>query len=194
MNLVTKFMQLYGRPPTEFDPDYLEMLRMGTFRLVERPDVLPHKCASCGSAKEDGRKYADFDLQVDWYGTVFLCTRCLKDIANKAGLFASYEVRIEKLLVSLLQLEEVKKQGVAVREDVLNIFKEVQDYFANLSTIRDESPVDSGDVVDIKPQPSESGVTQNKSGSETTESGSAKSTSVSGSKNISSLAELLDTV
>lgn len=195
MDLVTKFMQLYGRPPTEFDSDYLEMLRMSKYRIIARPDVKPAKCANCGSSKEDGRQYIDFGLEIDWYGCVFICTLCLQDVAKETGLFKSYEVRIEKLLVSLLQIDDLKKQGDTVREDILNTFKEVQDYFSNLKSISVDSPTDQPPSVDNDtPEPNKSAADSDESKTDRSEPKPAKSTSVSGSKNISSLAELLDSV
>src|SRR3954466_860008 len=85
------FVKKYGKLPTEIDPDYLEMLRMSRYRILDVPDVAPAKCANCGSSKNDGRKYVDFGLQVDWYGVVYFCGLCLADIARDMGLFKQVE-------------------------------------------------------------------------------------------------------
>lgn len=194
MDLVTRFMEQYGRPPTEFDTDYLEMLRMTKYRILDQPDTKLAECGNCGCSKDDGRKYVDFGLQVEWHGCVFLCGKCLWDIAKAFGMFDKFETRIERLLAALLQLENEKTQGTAIRDDFLTVFKEVQDYFSNLKSVSDHIPVDQLPSVDVNTsEPSKPAVNSDKSETDGSESRTTESVTVTGPKNVPSLAELFST-
>lgn len=193
MDLVDRFIHKYGRLPTEFDPDYLEMLRMSKYRIVAVPDFKPGKCANCGSSKNDGREYIDFGLEVDWYGIVFICGTCLIDVANHMGLFNQLRDQLSRVTDSLLNVEKKNFQGVDLRDSFLKIFKEVQDYFAQLPAIRDVPVVDSNDNVDkpaaIETEPT---IATIKSAADAAKSGTTKSATGSRPKNLPSLAELLN--
>lgn len=192
MNLFDRFVQKYGRLPTERDPDYLEMLRMSKYRILAVPDVNPAKCANCGSAKCDGRNYVDFGLQVDWYGVVYLCTECLKDIAGKAGLFRGLELRI-------LQLEEEVKNRTVDRltlknfeATVLRTFEEVRERFVDLHSTGDDSGPGNNDSVDSSADESgKSGTDSTEPGTTKSEQPTSKSSTVSGRKDVLELADLL---
>lgn len=180
-NLMERFINVYGRLPTEKDPDYLEMLRMSKYRILQVPDLNLAKCANCGSAKNDGRKYIDFGLYVEWYGTVFLCTLCIKDIAMNAGLFDELEHRVEELKFSKIKDEEKEE----LKKAVLHTLEEVKTQFVSLHSSPDGSGSNSSSsVVFSENESTKSGVTK-------TEQGIIKPTSSSGSKNLSRLTELL---
>jgi hypothetical protein len=185
VNLFERFVQKYGRLPTERDPAYLEMLRMSKYRILPVPDVNPAKCANCGACKNDGRGYVDFGLQVDWYGVVYLCTECLRDIAEKAGLFRALELKI-------VQLEEEVKHRTVDRltlknfeATVLRTFEEVRERFVDLhSSGDDRGPGINDNLATRKDEPS-------KSATSGPEQRAVKQTSVSGRKDVPQLADLL---
>lgn len=185
ISLVDRFIAKYGRLPTELDPDYLEMLRMSKYRILDVPDKQPGKCDNCGASKRDGRKYVDFGLQVDWHGAVHLCTDCLKDISGAAGLFDELEAKLELLLSENERLSSLQNQGVELHETVVRTFKEFEDFYAGLHSISDNSSPDSSpDVVVDETPPSESG-------SAKTESTTTKPINGTGRKNVRSLTDLL---
>lgn len=179
---VEKFILRYGRLPTEFDPDYLEMLRMGKFRILDVPDVSPGKCSNCGASKNDGRKYIDIGLHIDWYGAFYLCGLCLNELAEAMGLFADYKAHIFELQRDSESADRLKEQGVRLHEVVISLFREFEEFYANLPT----SGVDSNSNISS----SESSVGDEKSASEQgvteTESGIVESSTSSGSKNVRS--------
>ncbi len=62
------------------------------FRISDAPNALPGKCAVCGYAASgdtnqplDHRKYVDFGLDIDYYGTVYFCTDCVNELAKQLG-------------------------------------------------------------------------------------------------------------
>ena len=194
MSLADKFMQQYGRPPTEFDPDYLEMLNMSKYRILDIPDKKQAKCANCGATKNDGRKYVDFGLEVDWYGIVFLCGKCLHDIAENMEFFTYFRDRIEKLLVRNKTLENLLlAQGDTIEHKLEILMEEVKEYFDTLGrlTSSNDSEPDSGAVVDDESSSGEPDTGKAERAASTNTGKATKSTASTGSKNVSSLAELL---
>lgn len=187
VRIMNLFIQKYGRLPTEFDSDYLEMLRMSKYRILAIPDLKPGKCANCGSAKNDGRKYVDFGLEVDFFGIVYLCGFCLKDIANNMDLFRSYIDEIGALKAELLNIKVQQQKEDSLEHKMLHTFREVKEYIASIyPDLDNSSPNGSSDVVTNK------GSVKTESGSDGTESESVKSDSGKRPTELRSLAELLE--
>jgi hypothetical protein len=194
-SLLEKFHNRYGRLPTEFDPDYLEMLRMTKYRILDVPDFKPHKCANCGSTKEDGRKYVDFGLQVDWYGTVYLCGHCVHDIANamSASLVSKLEMELKNALEESVSSEELREQGEQIFNKIVLAFKELDDIFGDGTYSNSAgSNSDSPTGVVINETTSESGTDQTESGVSKTKQQPVKSTPSARRSDFPSLTKLLN--
>lgn len=55
-------------------------------QILERPVALPGKCIICSSASNnEGRKFIDFGYSIDWWGAVYFCTVCFKEVAEDLG-------------------------------------------------------------------------------------------------------------
>lgn len=188
MSLFERFVQRYGRQPTEFDKDYLEMLRMSKYTILDAPHYKPGNCANCGSTKVDGRKYIDFGLEIDWFGIVYICSLCMLDIAEKTGLFEVLEAKVKELQEKLdaTVADQVKRESFVQRFDEL--LGEVKPYLAaELSAINDDS--DSNGISSVEsPEPE---VVEAKPNAKQTNQRATKSTSGSRSENLPSLAELI---
>lgn len=188
---VQKFLEQYGRLPTEKDPDYLEMLNMGKYRILDVPDESPGKCGNCGASKNDGRKYIDFGLHVDWYGAVHLCSHCLKDIAAAMGLFESLKEELQKANETNDNVKLLQQQGARLHETVVSTFKEFEEFYAQLpSNSQPElvsAPDTNSDLDAEEPttEPSEPRTNAPKPRA-------TKSTSSAGRENVRSLADLLN--
>lgn len=184
--VVERFVQKFGRLPTEYDPDYWEMLRMSKYRILDVPDMKPGKCANCGSSKNDGRKYIDFGLDVDWYGIVYICGMCLNDIARAMGLFVEVEKKLKTVTSGLEEISSLEGRGKELEEKVLSTFEEVREYFDYLHSLRNDNVPNSNPSLDSSEESS-------KPGTDSTKQGTTKSSSSGGSEGLLSLAELLDT-
>lgn len=184
-SIFDRFVARYGRLPTEFDTDYLEMLQMTKYRIIPVPDFRPSKCANCGSTKEDGRKYIDFGLQVDWYGVVYLCSYCVNEIAREMGLFAELEARLDAILAEAVSIKELQDQGERLHDTVVKAFKEFEEFYGSLHTPGYSSDSDASDDLGTNETASD------KSTTDETESTITKPTSSPRRKNVSSLAEFL---
>jgi len=189
---VHKFVEKYGRLPTEFDPDYLEMLRMGKYNILDVPNCKPFNCANCGSTKNDDRKYIDIGLDIDWYGIVYLCGLCLKDIATAFGLFKELEEKLEKAVTTLAELNYTEQKGVELQEKVIQTLKEFEEHYANLHPAISRRSTNSSDCVEPYTPPSNETVIEVERTADEPKPRIVKSTPSSGRKNVPSLAELLN--
>lgn len=186
------FIKRYNRLPTEIDPDYLEMLRMSKYRILERPDVNPAKCANCGGFKDDGRLYIDFGLQVDWYGAVFLCGHCLSEISIKMGLHRALEVKILQLEEKIEELKGAQISADDLRSTVLSTYEEVKSYFDNLPATGASGNSNRLADVGLNKTATESVPDISGAGPTKPEPRAPKSNSSPGRSNIPKLADLLE--
>jgi hypothetical protein len=163
---------------------------MSKFRVINRPDVAPFKCANCLSAKEGDRQYVDFGAYVDWYGEILLCTFCLNEIGLHSGLFKAYELQILKLEEELHKSKTSAISSETLKETVLHTFKEVKEYFDSLPASGTKSVTGRDSGVDS--ESSSENFTESDSAAQGTKSEPVKPATKSGSKNVPSLADLLD--
>lgn len=184
-NYLDKFVAKYGRLPTEFDPDYLEMLQMSKYSILDVPSVSPGKCGNCGSSKNDGRKYIDIGLHIDWYGAMYLCGYCVEDIARSAGLFDKVEADLREASESVAKIEEMYQKGEALHELVANTHQDFKEFYGSLHTTELDSDSDNNIGVDTNSP-------INKSRTDLSEPGVTESTSVTRHQNVPSLADLLN--
>ncbi len=192
MDVVAKFIHKFGRLPTETDPDYLEMLRMSKYQISDVPMYKPGRCANCGSSQNDGRRYVDFGLEVDWYGTVFLCGFCLKDVAEKMGLFTDYQERLESFSRENERLMSLQVTEQQLRTNALDAFKELKDYYVDVLALGNHIPfntpasVDSTPASEVTPEPASEPVI------DTPKPRATKSTPSARRTHVPSLADLLN--
>jgi hypothetical protein len=188
---VQRFIEKYGRVPTEFDRDYLEMLRMEKYSILDIPNCKPFQCANCGSTKDDGRKYVDFGLDIDWYGIVYICGMCLKDIATAFGLFKELEEKLEKTVKTLAELNYTEQKGVELQEKVIQTLKEFEEYYVNLHPAITSSSFDGSHSVESYLSPNYQTPIKDERSVIEPKSRAVKSTTSSGRTNVPSLADLL---
>lgn len=184
-SLLERFVERYGRLPTEVDPDYLEMLRMSKFRPLAVPDVQPGKCCNCGSSKNDGRGYIDVGLHIEWYGAVFFCKHCLKELATAMGLFEQLETQLAEALAKLNLGNDLQKKGEELHETVVKTFKELEEFYASLRTPGNEPTFSNSSNLGTGPPASEQNVSDAKQRT-------VKSSDGTGRKNVPSLTDLLN--
>lgn len=124
---------------------------MSRYRLLDRPDFNPGKCAVCGSSQAQGRKYIDFGVEVPLYGTVYLCTFCVEDLAATMDLFEKYEHRALEAEHTVKEFEELRALAEALNDTVAALSDEVKDLYARLSAFRDAG-ADNYTASDLSPE------------------------------------------
>jgi len=191
-SLVDRFISRYSRLPTEIDPDYLEMLRMSKYRIVNVPDKQEAKCANCGSSKNDGRLYIDCNLDIDWYGTVFFCGLCMKELATAMGLFAELEEKISALESNRSLDEDLLEWEKKLNESVQRFGLQLREFHAAIHPLRLGHSTNSSSDLVASDSDSGFGASRDNRDSDKTKSRVTKSTSSTRRENVRSLAELLD--
>lgn len=169
---------------------------MSKYKIYDEPTFKPSKCCNCGSAKNDGRKYIDLGLEVDWYGTVYFCGRCLFDIATAMGLFKAYDDALAEAKAEHITRERLLEEGELLRDKMLKTLKEFEDYYTNLQLLSPEPDTSSSDSVGASETESdklgnEASLHRDEQNTPESKLATPKSTPVSRRKDVPSLAELL---
>lgn len=91
---------------------------LGRFKIIRgNPPVLPHKCAVCGTSEKTD--YFDFGLDLDYYGTVYLCLKnCFIEAANCIEYYspAQHGLALERIE----QLRDVNNKLMDENEELRN--------------------------------------------------------------------------
>jgi hypothetical protein len=106
-------------------------------RVLDNPILAPGQCCLCGSAGDGKRKFIDFGKQLDWYGAVYFCTECVREVAEASGFIpvASFD----KLHDSYRELDIKYKQLEARYEVVDNAIRTVFGGNYSVASSPDES-------------------------------------------------------
>lgn len=181
------YVRIYnGRLPTERDPNYLELLNMSKYVIEDFPKFKPSKCSNCGSSKEDGRKYVSFGLEIDWYGIVYLCTLCLKNIAESARLFDNHLAELQSVVAELKAARSVERKEQAILSRLESISEEIKEYYD--ASVRSSGTSSSANELPLL----DSDASAAESGTDSPEQGTSESNSGGRSKNVQGLANLFE--
>lgn len=164
---------------------------MSKYRTMSVPDQQPGKCANCGASKPDGRSYVDFGLLIPWYGTVFLCSTCLEDIARNIGLFDEVQKKLALANKQASEIQELLTLGRALEKGLNEGFEGVKEYFDRLRALGNESSSDLRIGLESSKESNKQAAGEGNSTSNVSKSGATKSTSGSRPKDVLSLAERL---
>ena len=89
-------------------------------QISEHANVAPNKCANCSfSGREPGRYFIDFGVDLEFYGTVYLCTSCFAECANIIGWISPAEAdrlkeRDAELTAEFDRLKEFETKYVSI--------------------------------------------------------------------------------
>jgi len=88
------------------------------FQLVTEPlQCLPHKCAACSRESNYNREaplqFVDWNLEVEFFGKVLICTDCLREMCNQMGYASPTQVaKLEKeKLLYLTYSNQLEKEN-----------------------------------------------------------------------------------
>lgn len=117
---------------------------LSRFQIVEgNPPRLPHKCSVCGSINGT---FIDFGLDLEFYGTVYLCLEsCITQLANELGYRSAAQHKI-----ALEAVEEQRSRAnlledkVKDLEDVVGVLRRIGDYGSGASS--DAVPPESDSI------------------------------------------------
>ena len=169
---------------------------MSKYIVSDVPSSSPGKCSNCGASKHDGRKYISFGLDVDGYGTVHICGSCVGDMAHVLDLFKELKNRLDAEELKNRNYEQLKTESVTLHERVVAAMAELETYYANLHSVRDNpvsnSTDSSDDSSDNKVESSAILSSRTESGPSQTKQRVIKQTPESGRKNVSNSTNIID--
>lgn len=82
------------------------------FSIHENPNVAPGVCVVCKHPGGDGRLFVDFGFQLDWYGAIYFCDSCVRELCEAIGF-------VPKLALQIVQEHRdslIKRQGALMGE------------------------------------------------------------------------------
>lgn len=99
---------------------------LGRFQLITNssPPVAPGKCVVCGATSSDN-SYIDFGFDLDFYGVVYFCNRCIIEIARLLGFIPpeQWQVILDHNMESDNYIGELEKKNKELMDVVHNLSK-----------------------------------------------------------------------
>lgn len=127
-----------------------ELSPQSRFSVHDTPPLLPGTCFICniGSGVDD-RKFLDFGKQLKWYGAIYFCSECVREIAEALNFYPA-EV-MEMLLESNGELVKSNSDLKAEMESIRDSHRAIARTLSNCTCGADGSHSD--DVEDVKSHP-----------------------------------------
>lgn len=121
------------------------------YQILNTPVLAPGVCFTCGASdSEHGRVYIDFGKQIDWYGAVYLCSECIREVAEAIGFIPvdkfnnlyddnkKLQILVDQANKSLENIRNVYADLFAGRVDVPSSFDDVSSTDSTDATTVDE--------------------------------------------------------
>jgi hypothetical protein len=153
----------------------------GRVKVLDYPYAAPSKCVVCGSGPEAGRKFIDFGQQLEFYGAIYYCSDCMREVAMCVGFYPVAE--FEKLEDMYHNLSAKYDRDLAELEGYRDVFASLRRSGISVPSIPSSSFDLSKDAV---PQPEEYDQPAQLAGG--SDSGSDESSSVKGPDNVHAVA------
>lgn len=192
------FQKKYGRLPTEKDPDWLKELEraktVSKLRILNSPIMAPGKCVGCGAIRVGDRKYIDTGESVEYYGVIYICSKCIETAAVLIGLYIPRSKHNEPLPVADLvdirnSIDSYSDNIASLMSRVLELQEQIDERLGVRSSDNSSDPAVA--VNDPMVSMEKSTAEHSGSGVEGTEQGSSEQNSSNGPENIPSLSSIL---
>lgn len=118
-------------------------------KVLDTPVMAPGICSLCGSSGDGKRKFIDFGKQLDWYGAIYFCSECIREVAQSIDYIhiSDFNLLHDKLRKSIIKFDQLQEEH--------RIIKDVLSKLLSNCTCNSDSPDDSSDVVSISISESE---------------------------------------
>jgi hypothetical protein len=102
-------------------------------QVLDNPILAPGVCALCGSSGDGQRKFIDFGKQLDWFGAVYLCTECIREVAEASGYipvasfdqlhteYRELQIKCDQLVAKYKPFEEAIEHVMESRNSMSNL-------------------------------------------------------------------------
>lgn len=133
-----------------------------TYKLHSRAPHTPHRCIVCNVVPSEENYVVDLDKQIDFYGMVYLCYRCLVGITAQLGFTTPDETA--RLREEVESLRTKIGRIPAITERLVN---DIRDISLSVSADLLSEPTPVVLVDDQKPEQGDSGVNSDYFGDDT---------------------------
>lgn len=147
----------------------LEYNPQSKFLLVKEPlQQLPHRCCACTRYGADNSlEFIDFNLDIEFYGKIFICVDCVREMANQLGYSDPQQVSTMQSTVdgltqsyegALEENEELRNALAGFRTVFGSGDVTVSDSFASVEgedTLTEEPDGASIEPAEVEPEPTE---------------------------------------
>lgn len=116
-------------------------------QLLDTPVAAPGVCALCGSAN---KRVVDFGKQLDWYGAVYFCEDCIREIAEAIGF-----IPVDPLTKLNNEHRELRIQTDQLRSQIKSLKETLSELLLGTECSCKSNPEsDNGDVLVLEtPEP-----------------------------------------
>ena len=97
---------------------------MREIRIVEIPDLPPHRCMACFAGNTNREFFVDLGFETEFDGVIYVCNICMMHIGKGSGLFITKEDHSKELA----ELE-------AVRADYYKLLVKIEIYNAQFKVL-----------------------------------------------------------
>lgn len=89
-------------------------------QLLDLPVAEPGVCALCGAAN---KPVIDFGKQLDWYGAVYFCQDCIREIAEAIGYVpvGPFEELHNNLRSTKIELDQLKREHEVLKRAMADL-------------------------------------------------------------------------
>lgn len=92
------------------------------YKLTSSP-VLPGRCVGCGKSASGKEEFLDTACSVDYYGAIYFCLNCAKEIGRTLGMDFVDEVQEEN---ALLKAElDFNQQKVELADGIMDSLRDI---------------------------------------------------------------------
>lgn len=89
---------------------------MAKFQVTNSYSATPGNCVGCGNTS--GRKVVDTGVSVEFYGVIYFCEECAKDIGRTIGLL---DIQIPPEQVIIISSKELENATSSVNDAIANM-------------------------------------------------------------------------
>lgn len=119
-----------------------------TFNLVERAQHRPFQCVVCHTHPTYDNPALDLNIQIDYYGMVYLCSSCIANVAHHMGYMHPKEA--SNLLEEVTTLRDKIGRIPAVTERLVNDIRDLS-IAATADLLAEPTPIVLVDDTHVEP-------------------------------------------
>lgn len=101
-------------------PIPLDLQGSNKVQITRTPQVAPHACCNCGfGGEQEGRYFIDFGIDIEYYGTILICTECFGEVAALVD-YDSPAISLKKSdIIGVLTQENSRLREIEAKYNVI---------------------------------------------------------------------------